>query len=60
MYLAALSREPTDSETSAGLKFLGQQAAEYGITSDHALADERVWADLAHVLFNVKEFVLVE
>jgi len=56
MYLAAFSREPTATETTTALAFLDDQAREYTCTSN----DERVWADLAHVLFNVKEFVFVE
>ncbi len=54
MYLAAFSREPTAGELAAATAFLQQQAAEYGAT------DERAWTDMAHVLLNVKEFILVE
>jgi uncharacterized protein DUF1553/uncharacterized protein DUF1549/cytochrome c len=60
MYLAAFSREPTTVETAAALTFLDQQAREYGLSSDRARSDERVWADLGHVIFNVKNFVLVD
>jgi hypothetical protein len=56
MYFAAFSREPTAAETDAGMAFLDQQSRDYSCSP----SDERVWADLAHVLFNVKEFVLVE
>jgi hypothetical protein len=59
MYLAAFSREPTSTETGAALGFLDQQAREYGLASEKAHSDERVWADFGHVIFNVKEFVLV-
>jgi hypothetical protein len=59
MYLEAFSREPTAAETAAAREFLGMQAGEYGLTADAAEHDERVWGDLAHVLFNVKEFVLL-
>jgi hypothetical protein len=54
MYLAAFSREPTGEESAAALLFVAEQAKEYGESS------ERVWADLAHVIFNVKEFVFIE
>jgi hypothetical protein len=57
MYLQAFSREPTSEELSAALSFLEHQARENNLTEPGN--DERVWADLAHVLFNVKEFVLV-
>jgi murein DD-endopeptidase MepM/ murein hydrolase activator NlpD len=59
MYLEAFSREPTAAETAAAREFLSLQAAEYGLAVDAAMHDERVWGDLAHVLFNVKEFVLL-
>ena len=55
MYILALGREPSTPECSTALGFVGNQAKEYGCSSD----DERVWADLAHVLFNTKEFVFV-
>jgi len=55
MYVVAFSREPTVTEASDALAFLDRQAAAYGCSTD----DERVWSDLAHVLFNSKEFVFV-
>jgi hypothetical protein len=59
MYLEAFSREPTAAETAAAREFLGLQAVEYGLSTEAAEHDERVWADLGHVLYNVKEFVLL-
>src|SRR5207244_2347680 len=56
MYLAAFNREPTAPEAAAAIDFMNEQAREYSCLAD----DERVWADLTHVLFNVKEFVFVE
>ncbi|MDR3404390.1 MAG: PSD1 and planctomycete cytochrome C domain-containing protein [Chthoniobacter sp.] len=54
MYLTAFSRPPTADELAGATAFLAEQRALYA-TPDPA--DERVWADLAHVLFNVKEFI---
>ncbi len=48
MYGEAFSRPPSDDERSAALAFLDGQSEE-----------PRAWADLAHVLFNVKEFTSV-
>jgi len=59
MYLAAFARPPSAAETAAALAFLDQQAKEIGLTPAQAQSDPRVWSDLAHVLFNVKEFVFV-
>jgi hypothetical protein len=53
MYLAAYSREPTVDELRAARVFLEQQVGEYGA------ADGRAWVDLAHVMYNVKAFVLI-
>ncbi|MEM7305317.1 MAG: PSD1 and planctomycete cytochrome C domain-containing protein [Planctomycetota bacterium] len=47
MYLSAFSRPPTDAERQAALGYLGSGEPER-------------WADVAHVLFNVKEFVFLD
>jgi hypothetical protein len=44
MYRSAFGREPREGEAAACLDFLGRQAS---------------WADLAHVLFNAKEFIFL-
>ncbi|MFN0055487.1 MAG: PSD1 and planctomycete cytochrome C domain-containing protein [Planctomycetales bacterium] len=54
MYVAAYSREPTETELAEALEFLATQSRQ---SPDDPV---RPWADLAHVLFNVKEFVFVE
>ncbi len=54
MYRQAFGRPPGDDERSAALAFLDDQAKAYGQPDD-----PRAWADLAHVLFNVKEFVAI-
>ncbi|MBI3839264.1 MAG: DUF1553 domain-containing protein [Planctomycetia bacterium] len=54
MYLTALSRPPEKSEEQAALDFLGQS------NGSSAATDPRAWADLAHVLFNVKEFIFIQ
>ena len=59
MYLSAFSRPPTETELGAALHFLTEQGAAYGLKDEATVREERVWADLGHVLFNVKEFVFV-
>src|SRR5262249_39351871 len=54
MYLSAYGRPPTDAELEDALAFLAEQGKEYG-----GAIDPRAWADLAHVLFNGKEFTFV-
>ncbi len=54
MYREAFGRPPADSERAAALAFLDEQARAYGEPDDL-----KAWGDLAHVLFNVKEFVAI-
>jgi hypothetical protein len=51
MYLGAFGREPEPVEAEAALGFV-REPADGG-------AAERAWAELAHTLFNAKEFVFV-
>ncbi len=52
MYEGAFATLPDENELAAIQQFLNQQAAEYG-----GALDERAWADVAHVMFNLKEFL---
>jgi hypothetical protein len=54
MYEMAFGRPPAKEELADALGFLTEQGREYGEGGE-----ARAWADLAHVLFNVKEFVFV-
>ena len=54
MYLAAFGRPPAESELADAGTFLREQRQLYASNDP---ADERVWADFAHVLLNVKEFI---
>ncbi len=51
MYERATGRLPDPATTAALAAFLKEQATAYGTT------DARAWTDLAHVLFNQKEFL---
>jgi hypothetical protein len=50
MYLVAFGRPPSKEEAADALAFLREQKGH---------DDTRAWIDLAHVLLNVKEFVVV-
>ncbi len=54
MYLSAFGRPPTEAERDRALAFLDEQARSHGEPDD-----PRAWADLAHVLLNVKEFLYI-
>jgi hypothetical protein len=59
MYLSAFAREPGEAEMEAALTFLNQQSDELKLRPDDGQNNEQLWADLAHVLINVKEFVFI-
>lgn len=55
MYEEAFGRPPTGAEQASVTAFLAEQASHYPPNEP-----QRAWADLAHVLFNTKEFIFVE
>jgi hypothetical protein len=59
MYEQAFARPPTEQEAEEALAFLHAQGEALGLSTEARMGDVRVWADLAHVLFNVKEFVFI-
>ena len=46
-------------EKLTALKAQIRQAAAYGLAAEPGMQDEKVWADLCHVVLNVKEFVFI-
>jgi hypothetical protein len=54
MYVMAFGRPPLATELDEALTFLVEQGKEYGRADD-----PRAWADLCHVLLNVKEFIFI-
>ena len=59
MYREAFARGATDVELAQAQEFLAEQGKLYGVDSKQALGDARVWTDLGHVLWNVKEFIYI-
>jgi mono/diheme cytochrome c family protein len=59
MYREAFARRPSAEETAAARAFLTGQAVRHGRSFDSAPDDPAAWADLAHALFNAKEFIFV-
>ena len=59
LYESGFARPATEQEIQDGIEFLKTQAESYeGGTNWET--DLRVWKDLCHVLFNVKEFVFLK
>jgi hypothetical protein len=54
MYVSAFGRPATAEEAADALAFLAEQEREHGRGQG-----ARAWADLAHVLFNVKELIFI-
>ena len=59
MYREAFVRSPAPEETAAALDFLTAQARAHGTDFAEQPHHEAAWADLAHALFNTKEFIFV-
>ena len=53
-HVKAFARPPDAKELADSLKFLDEQGKQRG-----AAFHPQAWADLCHVLFNVKEFIFV-
>jgi hypothetical protein len=60
IYSAAFGRPATADEQRKALEFIQRQSISYGIGASECLKDERVWTDLCHVTFNIKEFAFIE
>jgi hypothetical protein len=56
LYQSAFTRSPSAAEREAAIRFLERQGSHHGGGAD----DPRAWADLCHMLINVKEFIFVE
>ena len=54
LYLSAYGRPANDAERADAQEFIDEQTKALGKADD-----PRAWADLCHVLFNVKEFIFL-
>ena len=59
LYADAYARPATPEEQAEAVAFLKAEAAALGLDEKLWTTDERPWADLCHVLVNVKEFLFV-
>ena len=59
MFAAALGRPPNDEELSRLVRLAGRSAELHGISLGVLMTCGPVWQDVAHALFNVKEFIYV-
>ena len=59
LYLRAFGRPSTETERILLNAFLEQVYAEFDLTQDEAWTDERVWTEVCHAMFMLKEFSFV-
>ena len=59
MFATALGRPPRDEELSRLVKLASRSAELHGLAPGALMACAPVWHDVAHALFNVKEFIYV-
>ena len=60
VYETALGRLPAEEETRSARQFLKEQKrAHLKNVNGPEEAGKKAWADLCHVLFNVKEFIYI-
>ncbi len=59
MFVKALARPPTEAERARVEDYLTTVAADRGVDRTLLLYDAAVWQDVAHSLFNLKEFIFI-
>jgi cytochrome c553 len=59
LFIRTLGRTPTEAEKTRLRDFLASQAETYDLAADEAVNDPRVWTDLCHVTFTLKEFIFL-
>ena len=59
MYTAAFGRPASDGEFQRIEQFFDRQGEDLGIQPGHRWSDVRLWTDLAHAMFNTKEFIFL-
>ena len=59
MFVKVLARPPSAAERARVADYLNAVAAERGVDPSLLLYDAAVWQDVAHSLFNLKEFIFI-
>jgi hypothetical protein len=59
MFLVSLGRPPTTDERESFVRAAEQLQVLHDVSNEQALSSQAVWQDLAHALFNLKEFVYI-
>ena len=59
MFLKTLTREPTDIERDRVAAYVDKVAGTHGVSPELLMYGSKVWQDVAHSLFNLKEFIFI-
>ena len=59
MFVKTLARPPTEAERARVVDYLTGVAAERGVNRSLLLHEAAAWQDVAHSLFNLKEFIFI-
>jgi cytochrome c553 len=59
LFATALGRQPSADEVQSLVEFIDDQAEAYALPPAARGSDQRLWADLCHVLINAKEFLYI-
>jgi hypothetical protein len=60
IYLEALGHPPSQKDLAETLDFVQRQGLTYASGSAAIGEDEKIWADVCQVMFNLKEFIFVQ
>lgn len=60
MYLKAFARRPSEAEKARLVEYLDRLAADRDTSAELLLYDASVWQDVAHSLFNLKEYLFIQ
>jgi hypothetical protein len=60
IFLAAFARPPQREEAARLIRFAENSARFHGVNADALLHCQPVWQDVAHAVFNLKEFIYLQ
>ncbi|MEM7453573.1 MAG: DUF1549 and DUF1553 domain-containing protein, partial [Planctomycetota bacterium] len=60
MFLTAFGHPPTAAQAEDAMQFLTAQAELLEVPKDDIAGNKKLWQDLCHVVFNVKQFIYLD
>ena len=59
MFLTSLGRSPSNEELKRFHQLIDHLAKLHGVAPNEASQSPNIWSDVAHVMFNLKEFIYI-